>query len=219
MRENMVNALKDLCNKKGTILCEIENFIIENKLTREEISIAGILILKWCVDERLVIFSDRRKNHKLEAVLKNLPRMFELFLKYGLEPNYIYDGDSMLGKIKYLWSEIAPEVLKILMEAGGDANLIEDGESIFESLDFDVVFDVVELDNNELFRAEVLCWFVLIGYGGRISNGTEPVTMLNGYTKEVFKEYDGLDYEIEFLQSDWIMHIRNKYTGEEVAFL
>ena len=43
--------------------------------------------------------------------------------------------------------------------------------------------------------------------------------MLNGYTKEVFKEYDGLDYEIEFLQSDWIMHIRNKYTGEEVAFL
>lgn len=130
-----------------------------------------------------------------------------------------YEND----KTTYLWQAvyyINVGMAELLIKNGADVNLIVDGESVFEVLDFDVIFDVVELqDDRKMFDCEFKIWILMIGYGGKCRNCKCPLNLKDGFDIEGFKKFEDFDYNIEFLKGDWIMHIINIKTGEEVASL
>ena len=226
MRIDIIKALKNLCYNASCDLNEIENYIISNCMSGEELGITAILLVDACFMEYGDFVEKYNRNPKsTELISSKFPNVIKLFLKYNLNPNTIYKWDEnnescILGELQYIDNPyIAPQVMKYLLENGADPNLYVDGETVFEKYNFDIVFDVVELDNKNLFDIEFMCWLVLLGYGGKLSNGKEPLKMVNGETYKIFKEYQLFDYTIEYNESDWIMHIINKETGKEVAVL
>ena len=75
-----------------------------------------------------------------------LYEVIDLLLKYGLDPNYTVDGDCCLMEfvIGIVNGYIAADTLILLLESGGNPNLISSGENMFDQICFDVDFDAVE---------------------------------------------------------------------------
>lgn len=217
--------LFELCNKPNADLAEIEIFIRERHATPEEITRAAIRL----ADKNALKVTEFEYDHKClpndnDLVTSNWIALFEIFLKYGLMPNYIMvegsDEDNIMQEIRYIDNgDVAPSIMRMLLEHGGNPNLIVGGEDLFKDLDFDIVFDVIEQNNKRIFDIEFRIWLVMMGYGGRIDNHDCPVNLKSGYTVEIFKIFEDFDYRIEFLQKDWKLHIFYKSNGDEVATL
>lgn len=212
---NKTEYLLELCHKSEMNIAEIEQYLNESGLNPEEITRLAIRLADHYsydpTQEQLL--SEERIETKLIEV-------FKVFFKYGLQPNLIIEDRNIMQEIRYIYyGNTAPVLVRMLLEYGLNPNLEADGETIFEELDFDIVFDVVELENKALFDIEFKVWLVMMGYGGIIKGGRCPVELKNGYEIEMFKRFEDFDYEIEFLKKDWIMHIFNKESGEEVAIL
>lgn len=212
---NKTNYILELCNRPEMNIDEIDCFLKECRLSPEEIT-----VMAHRVGEH---FSYDLSPHDLlteEDIETKLTEIFDVFLKHGLLPNLIVENRAVLQEIRYIYyGNAVPVIARMLMEHGGDPNLRVDGETIFEELDFDIIFDVTELENKKLFDAEFKLWLVMIGYGGKIKNGISPVELKNGYRAEMFKQFERFDYRIEFLGKDWIMYIFNKENGEVAAVL
>lgn len=156
-----------------------------------------------------------------------LPEILALLLDFGLNPNDVlgekHNQSNLIEALKYVdYKDCAAHCVKLLMEHGGDPNLIVDGESIFESVDFDVVIDISERYN----RPHVIpYWLVLIGFGGHLNADKKPLTMSKGYGSEIFKNYNLFEWRIEWVnptlehRDRWIMHIYEASSGIEVAML
>lgn len=123
-------------------------------------------------------------------------------------------------ELRYLdYKYIAAETLKLLLENGGNVNIDDGEEPLFQKLDFDIVFDVAGLDNKELFDKEFKFWILMIGYGATIKDNKCPINVVDGYSIEEFKNFRNFTYEIEFLEKDWVMHIVDIRTNKGVATL
>ncbi len=224
MNKRTITELFELCKQPDTDLAEIENFIISSNATPEEITYTAIRFTNFKFTEQLNYTIEGDSPYK-EIVETNFIRLFEVFIKYGLLPNLIYTTDNInyhniMQEIRYINNgDTAPIIMRKLMECGGDPNLDIDGCSLFSELDFDIIFDVVELDNKPIFDIEFKIWLVMMGYGGYIKEHKRPVKMKEGHSPEIFKNFEDFDYKIEFKSKDWIMHIFNKYSGIEVASL
>lgn len=53
--------------------------------------------------------------------------------------------------------------------------------NLFDDWDFDVVFDLEQIDDMRGEDHWIHCWLVAIGYGARLSDGRVPVTMANNH--------------------------------------
>lgn len=225
MNQNTIDSLFELCDRLDADLGRIESFIVDNHASPEEITVAAIRLAHTHTHEiSLSNYPDTPLPSPAERITTGWVELFELFLKYGLLPNLIIQEDhdelNIMNEIRHIQNEdVAPTIMRMLMEHGGDPNLFIDGGSIFEDLDYFVVFDVVELDNKLIFDVEFKVWLVLMGYGGYIKDHECPVQMKNGYSIEIFKNFEEFDYRIEFIPKDWFMHIYRKDNGEEVAIL
>jgi hypothetical protein len=106
------------------------------------------------------------------------------------------------------------------LEHGGNPNLVVDGESVFSDYDFEVMFRINEGENVAYI---IKCWLVLMSFGGRFSDGSLPVNMAEGYTPDIFKNYEKFSWNIEYIEKrqdspdQWTMHIYETATGVEVA--
>ncbi len=226
MNETTITTLFELCNKPNANLAEIEQYIIGHKATPEEITYVAIRLAKNNIFEiHEFDYTEERKPSPENLVTTNWERLFELFIKYGLLPNLIYTTDginyyNVMQEIRHIDNgDVAPIIIRNLMECGGDPNLVIDGESLFHEIDFDIIFDIVELDNKRLFDIEFKIWLVLMGYGGCVENRECPVKLKDGCAIEMFKNFEDFDYAIEWIPKEWIMHIFRKDNGEEVAIL
>ena len=148
----------------------------------------------------------------------------EMMLRYGLNPNAVYEhkGDfhNIMATVEFVdYVYAAADTLKLLLESGGDPNLKVNLDSVFESLDDDIWFGSVEQELRWRYDAWVHTWMVLLAYGCENSG------------IQVFREYDsdalfdlkklrdhrnyyyGLSYE----NGDCVIHIYDKKTFWEVA--
>ncbi len=220
-----IATLYDLCNQADVDLKAVEKHITHHQMTPEDITyVATILTVTNTGEVAGFAYDHERMPDSHELPTHSWVMLFTLFAKYGLQPNTIIkkdrDFENMMYNLRFIQNEgIAPAVMRILMECGGDPNLVVDGDSVFDEVDFDVTFGVVEQGNKMLFDNTFRTWLVLMGYGGRCRNGTLPVTMKDGYTVGIFKDYERFDYRIEWIENDWIMHIVDVQSGEEVAAL
>ena len=64
----------------------------------------------------------------------NMPQVFDLLLKYGLDPNAVCEGETVLSCVSSVYNEyIAADTMVLLMEHGGNPNLVVSGERLFHN--------------------------------------------------------------------------------------
>lgn len=170
MNDTIITSLFELCDRPNADLAEVEKFIINNNATPEEVTHAAIRLAdENALEIHQFNYAEERKPFPDKLVTTNWDTLFEIFIKYGLLPNLIYTTDginyhNIMQEIRHVDNgDVAPIIMRRLMECGGNPNLEIDGEQLFPELDFDIVFDAVELDNKRLFDIEFKIWLVMIG--------------------------------------------------------
>ena len=111
----------------------------------------------------------------------------DLLLQYGLDPNVIYtvDGDiyNIMHSIAFIDNGYtAADTMVLLMEAGGDPNLVVEFETIYEFVSDDVWFGAIEQELRWRYDSWIHVWMVLLAYGGKSRGRKSPL--------EVYREYD-----------------------------
>lgn len=142
----------------------------------------------------------------------------ELFCEYGIEPNAFYDGMNVMHMLNLIDHEyVAADVLKLFFENGGDPGLTDHEDSVFLDVDFDVCFWAVEEEARERYDSLVHYWMVWVGYGAKLPDGRDPITLRSGCTIEMFKNHRNLDFCLEAKGKDYTMHIFDRKTKWEIA--
>lgn len=234
-----VKELLDQLLLLPTDLDAIEKLLQEKQYSKEVVSKAGFAFADACLNETIDFkrdFFGAVCSMPLERIPNlcstYMPQIFELLLRYGLDPNE-NDGEiSLMWNVSYVCNEyVAADTLAVLFEHGGDPFMRVDGENLFDEIDFDVIFDSVNQEARGRYDSLIHCWFVILGYFGNQYNDKEIVT--------VFPEKNYFDNIKEFEISDlkqhrdfyfglsktpwhgenWSLHIFSKKTFWEVARL
>jgi hypothetical protein len=215
-----------LCARTDINLKEIEEYIDEHKLSPERITyVATSLVEKYAFEDRDFEWMNKREPMPHELVSTGWVELFDLFISKGLDPNLIFrEGEGAWYNVMDAFfhvrnASIVLPILKKLLDIGGDPNLLFDDETFFDRVDFDIVFGAVEQEDREFYETWVFFWLLLLGYGGRLTNGHEPIEMKNCYTYDVFKDYERFDFDLEFVDHDWFLHVYLKDSGQEVGVL
>ena len=162
-----------------------------------------------------------------------LYQLVELLLQYGLDPNAVFDSYNIMQSLQSVDNEyVGADTLRLLLEHGGDPFLEVDGESLFEDVDFGVMFDSVNQEDRSFYDSQVHIWFVYLGFGATLPNGKRPVDVLPERDEEL--SVTG-EFEIKKLRNhrnytfglshvpnrgeSWSLHIFDKRTMWEVARL
>ena len=219
--ERILSLLMELPPK----LEEVEKELKNNEYTAEEVTLVACRFAENCFCEcRDFKWDNNRKPEKAEVHSSYIYLICEMLLKYGLDPNLVL-GDkngetNIIYELRYIDNMYkGAETIRLMLENGGSTQTEIGNESIFSMIDFDVVFDVVELDDKELFDKEFRIWLLMIGYGAENNTGKCPLDIVDGYDIENFKEFEKFSYKIEFLEKDWTMHIFDNEINKEVAKL
>ena len=148
------DGLYVLCARTDICLNEIEEYIDEHALSAERITYIAIMLVEmFSSEEQDFMLQHERNPMPYELVSRNFVELFNLFIAKGLDPNMIIrKGDSMwynvMEELFYVRNrKISLPILKKLLEIGGDPNLMLDDETLFDRVDFDVVFGVVEQED------------------------------------------------------------------------
>ena len=226
MEIDIDDGLYWLCARTDADLKAIEEYIDTNEVSPERITrVATMLVERFAFEEQDFIMEHEREPMPHELIITGWVELFDLFISKGLDPNLIVRESerlryNIMHELFYMRNgNISLPILKKLLEIGGDPNLMLDDETLFDGVDFDIVFGAVEQEDRGFYATWVMFWLLLLGYGGRLSNGTPPITMKNGYTYDVFKDYERFDFDFEVTDNDWFIHVYFKDSREEVGFL
>ena len=148
----------------------------------------------------------------------------KFLLRYGMDPNGVHEDYNIMDSLRFVDNEyLAADTLVLLLEHGGKPNLMipGEGETLFNTLDFDVFFDAIEQYDRQRYAALVRCWMVLIGYGARC--GEDKMQMFREYnSSEIFdlqklKNHRNYYFRVTHLENDFAISIYDKDTLWEVA--
>lgn len=156
-------------------LDRIEHLLDSNNFTQEYISESFCAFVEQCFCEyRDFVDQNGRKPLDEEVHSTYVFPLCELLLRYGLDPNYVFEKENSESNVMYevYWIDkpyVAADTLKLLLEHGGDPHLEVDGESIWHLSDFDIWFDIsdrdVERENYRIqFDSRFHFWLVLRGF-------------------------------------------------------
>ena len=211
-------------------LDEIAKMIKENNFSSEDISIVGTAFVDNCFAEE-IDDTDPENWILLEPHGPYVYQIVELLLAFGLDLNYILDGYNIMDELHFLETDYAAaDTLQLLNDRGGDVNLEVDGETVFEVVDFDVIFDALAQENRRRYDALVHCWFVLLGNGGKLRDGDAGLQVFDVYDEKtrmrrpfdvsLLKNHRDYTFAITHTPArgtNWTFHIIDKYTRWEVA--
>ena len=214
----------------------LENELIEKKYLSDEISRAAYDFAEECWSDCLDYFDDHydeicfNEPKIIKGILSDeMPRIFELLLKYGLDPNAVCDGETLISAVSDVYNEyLAADTLALLFEHGADPQLTTDFETLTDELILDIFFDAVELENRAIYASKLHCFFVLLGFTGNTNRGKKVVDVFIKQRCDCdigdFKIADlrahrnytfGLSYDAA--AADFILHIFDRRTYLEVA--
>ena len=150
-------------------------------------------------------------------------------LEHGLKPNTVInkgsmsDADNAMFCLKFTdGPDVAARVMRLYMEHGGDPNLYireNYGETLLSNIEFDIYEygDYEKPDDENL----VQCVMVLQAYGGgwigKDKKFHTSFTMREGYSSEIFKEFEKFDYRTGREEHPGNIHVFEKATGVTVA--
>ena len=162
------------------------------------------------------IYIENAKNHPLTHKL-------QLLLNHGLNPNTRLDDIdvNVMDCLCYVdLPFLAAYTMRLMLDHGADSNLkIDDYETIFLHMDSNVTTDLVYVPDDMVITF-LQCWFVLIGYGGKLE-GIEPFRLNPGHVYDELKEYEFFDHYVSYdpEKKKNVLHIVDIRTGEEIGVL
>lgn len=179
------------------------------------------------LSEKLWDFIDDDANSETEA--DNFVFVLRTALQLGLDPNYLYTKDDdyfqnimweVVGSLK--WGSGAPKAIAILLEYGGDPNLLV-GDEVGDETVFQLVDDFIWFDGEATPVNVLLCWLQLAAYGGD-ENNVEflPLRMLGQVSRDDLKNYENYTLSFETVpgniyKRETVMFVIDRRTGEKVA--
>ncbi len=176
---------------------EARCLIQQTKMTSEDVTRVAIAYADKCFldyGERVFDDKSRAPMGRMDVPAEKVPELHSAYLcdvisfllAYGLNANAVLTDDArkwnLMDSLLFIDHEyVAADTMRLLMEHGADPNLLVEGETIFEQVDFGVWFDAAEQEIRWRYDAWVHIWFVLLAYGG---GGQEVAQQI-----QLFKEY------------------------------
>ena len=155
----------------------------EGVAVRDDLDFSYNGYLSWCNKEPSVV-PNLHSTYLYEVI--------DFLLQFGMDPNYTRDGDwSLMEHVMHVVNGyIGADTIKLLLENGGDPNLVTDHDTVFGAIDHDVGFDALEQNDRRAYDALVHCWMVLIGFGGRPINGTTPLDLFSEWNPHAERPFE-----------------------------
>ena len=221
-----IDCLFELCKQQPFDIEEIEKYISENKLNSEEVTRAAITLC----DCNMFSYQDFLEENGREPFPQELPtynweELFNILIKNGLDPNLIICDDRKnhsnifvsLGGLDD--GDLNARIARNILEHGGNPNIIIDGVSFFERINFDLVFDMrsnlyqYKWQRDNAFRF----WLVFVAFGGVIDDNECQVSMIDDNERYIFKDFEKFDYCFIREKSYFELQIYDKETKAVVA--
>ncbi len=222
MRE-MIDSIKRMFFTMPPQLSEIEAFLRKNELSQEAFVDISVEIIDFVEFDYVdFIQENNRKPTDGEIHILYLYSLMELFLKHGMDPNAVVEGNNVMEQIALVrGGYIAADIMRLFMEHGGKADLMLEYETLFDMVDFDVYYMPIAFDEEELpdaFLYITHIWLVLLGYGGCFANGKVPIVMEDGYSIEILREHEKFEVGYKADENNhWSMSVYEKATDKIVA--
>ena len=217
----------------------IKKLLKEKNYSSDIVSRAGYDYTEYCWSECISYYENHYDEFRYsEAKIipdihsAKMPEIYELLLNHGLNPNAVCEGESIMRCASTVYNGyVAADTLALLIEHGGDPYENADGEGLFESIDFDVMFDAANLENRAIYDSIVHCWFVLLAFLDNRCDGKELVTIfcerrskcnLDDFKISDLKNHRNYTFAITNVPGrgdNWSLHIIDKRTHWEVARL
>ena len=150
-----------------------------------------------------------RSSHMLDAL--------SLLLAYGLDPNAIYftdssgEGDNIMSALRYIDNGyLAADCLALLLEHGGNPNLILNGRAIIRDINLDLWFDMFNQKDRLRYDALAHYWMVFIGYGAKLEDDIKPILMCPGHDASELRQHRDFYYGV--------IHSDNSADHHEICF-
>ena len=171
-----------------------EEILVKEELSREEVSYIGYRYTSDCYEELLYNTDEVYDTVGAENIfgfyfyeppeLKEglhstyLLDVMKLLYRYGMDPCMEFKGSNVLGYLPHIPNEyVGADTLAYLFENGVDPKYITKEEgSLFDLIDFDVVYDMYEQYSRRRYDHLVHSWLVFIGYGALDGNKKNLVT-------------------------------------------
>ena len=221
-----IDGLYELCKEQPFDTEKIKRYIENNNMNGEAVTRAA---LKLC-DHGMFSYSDYLYHNEKEAKPEELSTynwelLFNTLIDNGLDADLVtcddgHNYENILQSVLYLDDgDLSARVLRNILSKGGTPNVVIDNTPFFVEVDADFIIDIDmglyphkwQVDN--AFRS----WLVLIGFGGVIKDGKLPVKMCDGYSPDIFKDFEKFDYCITHTEKDFELQILEKETSAVVA--
>lgn len=100
-----------------------------------------------------------------------LYQVLEFLIQYGIDANAVFESDNNYYNLmsSVMWVDngyVAADSMRLLLENGGNPNLVIDNESIFDEFTFHIFFGAIEQEKRWLYNYWVHTWLVLLAFGG-----------------------------------------------------
>lgn len=199
LSENAKSLYELLFTKEFSLEC-LKSELASGKYIPNDVSIAGFQYVDDCLMD-LKWPSPRRKrgetlpgycsSHMLEAL--------NCLLEYGLDPNALYGDEheqsNIMQELRHVENGyIAADSLALLLDHGGNPNLLINGSPIIRDVDFDLLFDFKNQINRTRYDALVHYWMVLVGYGAKWGDGRESIDMCPGHDVSELRKHRDFYY-------------------------
>jgi len=197
----------------------------------EEVSLAGFRYVDDCLFDLTEdnykpplrmpgeLLPGYRSSHMLDAL--------SLLLAYGLDPNAIFftdssgEGDNIMAALRYIDNGyLAADCLALLLEHGGNPNLILNGYTIVRDTNFDLWFDMFNQEDRLRYDALAHYWMVLVGYGAKLEDGGESIDMCPGHDVSELRQHRDFYYGMIHSSNSADHHeicFFSKYTNHEIG--
>ena len=168
---------------------DAENLIKAQRHTREELTKVAIKFAEECrfeISDALFakeITPPTNSHGIVEGYCSSyLYQVLEFLMQRGIDVNAVFENDNNYYNLmsSVMWVDngyVAADSMRLLLENGGNPNLIVDDESVFDEFTFDIFFGAIEQEIRWLYNYWVHTWFVLLAFGGDYGKGN------------LFKEY------------------------------
>lgn len=172
----------------------VEQLLSRGEYTAENISRVGTDYAWECVEECWEYFMEDNIVRS-EDVVPNLHSTYicevlPLLLQYGLDPNAIFEEESIMHRLQFLDNGYqAADALALLFEHGGNPNLFCESGCLFDDVDFSVTFDAVEQLDRQRYSSLVHCWMVCFAFGGTLRNGNAPIKVFRNFDVKELKDH------------------------------
>lgn len=199
--------------------------IDKNDFNEKDLTITANWLIGSCIysyrlgDNNEILYDDRQEH------LSYIKRSLDILLKNGLNPNYFdQDNENVMFATQYIEDTVVgPQIMKMLLESGGDPNLDISDSGLKEGTLFEYIDEKICMgDGDEKNESLVRCWLLLMAYGGKYDSGGISLEMLDGTPIEAFKDVEKYRIELEYLPGkgalpSFCFHIFDKETNKEVA--